>query len=130
MIPNRQRPEWESQGATAAERFSPASLKDSRKAVRYSLEIDVLYSWTERGVARTGRGRTRDISPKGAFVVGEARPPLGAAVTMNFSMPALGGESRPMQVQRESQVLRIDARRAGQGGGFSVAHVRAARGSR
>jgi hypothetical protein len=124
MLPHRIRNGWESREGPTGSRISASVLNDARKAVRYALEIDVLCTWSEKGVARELRARTRDLSRKGAFVVGEARPPIGVSLTVSFSMPALGAESKPVQMQSESRVARIEPRRGTDGGGFAVAHTR------
>ncbi len=41
---------------------------EQRAAVRYPLEIPVLFRWIEHGQARESRGCTRDVSVRGAFV--------------------------------------------------------------
>lgn len=122
MIANRIRLHWQSPETFAAHHYSSAARSDARRTVRYSLEIEVLYVWTERGVERKSRGRTRDMSPKGAFVVAPVCPPIGAKLTMSFFMPTMRGESQSAQVQADSRVLRVDARE--KAGGFSVSHVR------
>lgn len=124
MQPHRTRNGWKAPEETAPPRISANALHDSRKAVRYALEIDVLCTWSEKGIAREVRARTRDLSRKGAFVIGEARPPVGVPLTMSFSMPALGAESKPVQMQSESRVSRVEPRHGGNGGGFAVAHTR------
>lgn len=103
---------------------SSGARGDARRAVRYSLEVDVLYTWTEQGVERQSRGRTRDMSPKGAFVVGPVCPPSGSRVTMSFLMPTIRKDTRAHQVQAESRVLRVDSGGFGRSTGFSVALVR------
>ena len=125
MEPNRSRSNWGSREAFAAYHHSSGARIESRRAVRYALEVDVHYTWTERGVKHEARGRTRDMSPKGAFVVAPLCPPQGSLITMSFLMPAIGCESQSVQVQAESKVVRVDlGQRAGRPPGFSVAHVR------
>jgi hypothetical protein len=128
MQPNRTRNGWESGRSTGANtgpnRISAAVLPDARKADRYALEIEVLCTWNEKGATREVRARTRDLSRKGAFVVGDLRPPVGVPVTMSFSMPALGAESKPLKMQSESRVSRVEPSRGAHSGGFAVAHTR------
>ena len=124
MLPNRTRNDWQSQREGPAPRISATTLNDARKAVRYALEIDVLCTWSEKGATREVRARTRDLSRKGAFVVGDVRPPVGMPLTIHFSMPALGAESKPVKMQSESRVARVEPRRGTHGGGFAVAHTR------
>jgi len=104
--------------------YSSGTRSDARHAVRYTLEIEVLFTWTECGVERKSRGRTRDMSPKGAFVIAPVCPPHGSTLTMSFFMPTMQSESQPAQVQAESRVLRVDRSDTGKPAGFSVTHVR------
>jgi len=124
MLPNRTLSAPESPEQVATRGYKSALRNDVRKAVRYSLEIDVLYTWIERGVERNSRGRTRDMSPTGAFVVGPVCPPPGATLTMSFLMPAVREDSQALRVQADSRVLRVDSQRTGQAQGFSVTHTR------
>ena len=124
MDPNRIRVNWRPPAASPADHYSSGTRMDARRTVRYALEIDVRYAWTERGVERESRGRTRDMSPKGAFVVGPVCPPHGSKLTMSFFMPTMRGDSQSPQVQAESQVSRVDSSESGKPTGFSVTHVR------
>ena len=61
--------------------------RNQRLAVRYELRARVEFCWMdEKGVSRHGLGRTRDISTKGAYIVGAVRPPKGTLVAMNLSL--------------------------------------------
>jgi hypothetical protein len=99
-------------------------MRDPRRALRYTLETQVAFSWSDvSGLPRESRGCTRDISPKGAYIIAASCPPLGALLTMSFYLPTLTGESRGVQVQAQSRVLRIDLGGAGRSAGFSVEHL-------
>lgn len=99
-------------------------IRDPRRAVRYTLETQVVFSWSDiGGFPRESRGRTRDISPKGAYIIAACCPPLGALLVMSFYLPTLAGEPKGVQVQAQSRVLRIDSGSAGRSAGFSVENV-------
>jgi hypothetical protein len=83
-----------------------------------------VFSWFHDGVSQQSRGRTRDISPKGAYVIADRCPPAGAFVAMSYSLPSLTGESQPVQVQARSRVLRVDSGAGGRCAGFSVENER------
>jgi hypothetical protein len=101
-------------------------MHDARRAVRYTLETQVIFSWSDTdGSSRESRGRTRDISPKGAYIIAASCPPLGASLAMSFSLPTLTGGSQTIQVRAQSRVLRIDSSATGKCSGFSVENVRA-----
>ena len=100
-------------------------MRDLRRALRYTLETQVVFSWSEAGgVPRESRGCTRDISPKGAYIIAACCPPVGALLTMSFHLPTLAGQSQDVQVQARSRVLRIDSIGQGRCAGFSVENVR------
>jgi len=101
-------------------------MRDARRAVRYTLETQVVFSWSDiDGFSRESHGCTRDVSPKGAYIIAARCPPLGASLAMSFYLPTLTGESQTIQVRAQSRVLRIDSGGAGQCAGFSVENVRA-----
>jgi PilZ domain len=84
-----------------------------------------VFSWSDKnGVPRESRGCTRDISPKGAYVIAAHCPPLGASVAMTFYLPSLTGESQTVHVQARSRVLRVDSSGPGRVMGFSVENER------
>jgi hypothetical protein len=106
-------------------RHDPRPIRAPRRAVRYTLETQVVFSWSEiGGLPRESRGCTRDISPKGAYVIAACCPPLGTTLAMSFDLPALMGESQAVHVQVHSRVTRIDPEGAGRCAGFSVENVR------
>jgi len=97
--------------------------KDLRGAVRYALEARVVFSWTdEKGVSQNGIGWTRDISPKGVYVVAIGCPPRSAAVALSVQLPVSDQQSRALSLETQGRVLRVDHRREGGGSGFSVKH--------
>jgi len=124
MQTHRPNPAFVSARNIGARDYSSGARSDARHTVRYGLEVDVLYTWTERGAECKSRGRTRDMSPKGAYVIAPVCPPHGATITMSFFMPMMQGESQPPQVQAESHVLRVHRNGTGGPAGFSVEHVR------
>lgn len=104
---------------------SIGSAIDLRAAVRYALEARVVFSWTdEQGVSQKGVGWTRDISPKGVYVVASGCPPRSADVALTVELPVSGRQSRALSLETQGRVLRVDHRREGSGSGFSVKHER------
>ena len=51
-----------------------------------------------------GRGETRDISPKGAYVLTSRCPPRGAIVAVIIYLPMLEGEDRILSIEAEGRV--------------------------
>jgi len=83
---------------------------DVRTTVRYMLHARVVFHWNDNeGFQKVGRGHTRDISQKGAYIVSPERPPNGAHVSLNIYLPALAGDTRLLSLETEGQVLRVDS---------------------
>jgi hypothetical protein len=96
-----------------------------RKTVRYALKASVIFSWVdEEGVTRKGRGCTRDISTRGAYVLCSDRPPLGASIILNICIPLLIEENRILRIETEGRVLRVES--MGECRGFSIQNDRVA----
>jgi len=80
---------------------------DARTTVRYALHARVVFQWDdEDGLQKVGRGHTRNISQKGAFVVSPEIPPQGVPITLNIYLPALAGDTRLLSLEAEGRVLR------------------------
>jgi hypothetical protein len=96
----------------SAERNLASVLKgssDARANMRHLLNARVVFQWNDdTGFQKVGRGHTRDISQKGAYVVSPERPPKGAYLTMHIYLPALVGDSKLLSIQAECQVLRVE----------------------
>jgi hypothetical protein len=86
---------------------------ERRKAIRYPLQAPIDFRWEAGGIRQMGKGRTRDISEKGVFVLSPVSPPLGYTVYMNIILPPLQGALQAAQIQGEAQVLRIEPRSDG-----------------
>ena len=92
-----------------------------RSAVRYRLSAKVVISWSENdGALHELTGRTRDISPGGAYVFSRLFPPLHQPVRMSIHLPMSEGESCVPCVNVHGYVLRIDKTPAAAESGFSV----------
>ncbi len=106
-------------------RATTASL-NLRVSVRYALQARVVFQWNAHdGAEKVGRGQTRDISQKGAYIETEDSPPTGTRVAMSIFLPALGGEARGLRVDAEGRVVRVEPRQETESGvasGFAVAN--------
>jgi len=84
-------------------------MVNQRLAVRYELRARVEFCWIDdQGVSRHGVGRTRDVSTRGAYVLGSAWPPKGTPVAMNIEIPFSPATARVLRVQTEGRVVRVD----------------------
>lgn len=83
--------------------------REHRKALRYVLQTSVVFSWIDRdGITQKGRGYTRDISTRGAYVNCSGCPPQGTSIAMSIYIPLLMGEGRFLRIQTEGCVLRVE----------------------
>lgn len=94
--------------------------------MRFELQARVEFRWTdEKGFSRQEVGLTRDLSTKGAHIIGDLQPPKGARVAMNIEIPLSDSGPRILRVRAEATVVRVE--RAGSYGaenGFSVENER------
>ena len=95
---------------------------ERRRAIRYPLQLPATFSWEDQeGIVRQGEGHTRNISEKGAFVHAAILPPIGSAVELHFSLPALSNSGRKMHVQHKGKTLRLGSTEQGDHcGGFAI----------
>jgi hypothetical protein len=83
--------------------------KDQRMSIRFGLRAEVTFCWLDHdGISRYGKGRTRDISTKGVYVLSSNWPPNGTSVAMNVDIPLSTGQSRFLQIEVEGKVVRIE----------------------
>jgi hypothetical protein len=54
------------------------------------------------------KGRSRDISERGAFVFASNCPPLGVKIGLRISLPEYPGIAQGLRVDIEGRVLRVD----------------------
>ena len=62
----------------------------------------------EEGVLQTGRGLTRDISPKGMFIYSDSRPPTKADLQVKVSFGSLAQTLTKVQMRANSLVIRLE----------------------
>jgi hypothetical protein len=93
-----------------------------RKHNRYRLDAPVSFIWRdEREIQHEGTGLTRDIGLGGVFVFTPACPPLEVPVHVELMLPRLHSEARPLLVQGNGQVIRVEpGGPSGTGGGFAA----------
>ena len=83
---------------------------DARRTIRYMLHARVVFHWTDtEGSQKVGRGHTRNLSQKGAYVVSLEHPPTGAHVSLTIYLPALGVETRLLSLTAQGHVTRVDS---------------------
>lgn len=97
---------------------------NTRIAVRYSLSARAIFTWRDSfGNLQESRGVTRNISPKGAYILAPKCPASGSPLSISIFLPPLGGETRTLCMESEGRVVRVEA--VGEGSvGFAVSSHR------
>jgi PilZ domain len=94
---------------------------ERRSAVRYRLQIPVLFYWENaQGHRFQGEGITRDISEVGAYVLSAASPPLKSKVELEVMFPTHVGALKT-SLRGNMQVLRLENQPDRSGPGFALA---------
>ena len=95
---------------------------ERRECTRYRLGCQVRFSWKNEEQERFhGRGITRDISARGAFILAAACPPAAATVHLKILIAPDPPDAPTARLRGDAQVLRVEQDSGGQGqGGFAV----------
>ena len=80
--------------------------RNRRSAVRYKLQLPVIFHWNEGG-ERTGGGFTSDVALDGARINSSMCPPVGSEVRIEVLIlsPVRGGQD--MRIQCVGKVTRV-----------------------
>ena len=82
--------------------------KHTRRAIRFPLEAQIVFWWTDGGIEKRSEGRIRDISEMGAFVIANACPPTGIQIVFKVLLPVVPGFEPKTRVEAVGQVLRVE----------------------
>ena len=95
---------------------------ERRECTRYRLACQVRFSWKNEEQERFhGRGITRDISARGAFILAAACPPAAATVHLKILIAPDPPDAPTARLRGDAQVLRVEQVPGGQGqSGFAV----------
>jgi PilZ domain len=105
----------------AVSRFSAQHQKDRRKHVRYPVGARVSFTWRIRGTPFRAEGTAQDISLRGAYVVSEVCPPLGAIVQMKIFLPRPSPTAPGLLIVGKLRMQRVESSLGGKRRmGFSV----------
>jgi hypothetical protein len=84
-------------------------LIERRNAIRYVVGLKVAFRWTDpQGLPRQAEGRTRDVSPKGAYVLAPSCPPRDARVQIEFELSPEARGSQALRLEGQGSVLRAE----------------------
>src|SRR5947209_20591164 len=95
---------------------------ERRECTRYRLACQVRFSWANEQQERFhGRGVTRDISARGAFILTAACPPDAATIHLKILIAPDPPDAPTATHRGDPQVLRVEQVAGGQGqSGFAV----------
>jgi hypothetical protein len=82
--------------------------RHARKAIRFPLEVPIVFWWTDAGIEKRSEGRTHNISEMGAFVLAHNCPPSGIKIGFQVFLPVLPGFEPKARVEAVGQVLRVE----------------------
>lgn len=84
-------------------------LRESRKTIRFPLEAWVAFSWKDdNGMEQRAKGRSRDISERGVFVLANDCPPVGVKIALRILLPEAPSIAQGLRLRVEGRVLRVD----------------------
>jgi hypothetical protein len=93
--------------STNAQATTTGVPAERRKAVRYRLEVPLVFRWQGSERSRLqGDGVTRDISAEGAYVLAVTAPPIGALVDVEVYL--LGFREPKSRIKARMCVSRVD----------------------
>lgn len=82
---------------------------EQRSAVRFDVQAQVIYSWTDpSGRDQLGVGRTRNISISGVFVLCSSPPEEGTQINLKINLPPLTrGAQQNLKLETKGKVTRV-----------------------
>ena len=80
--------------------------RQRRAAVRYSLQLPVIFNWQE-DEKHTGGGFTSDVSLEGALIQSTVCPPMGCEISIEILVPSPNDFRQQLRVQCQGKVTRI-----------------------
>jgi hypothetical protein len=97
-----------------------------RHSMRYPIHARVTFRWSTRnGLHRQGKGKSRDISEGGAFVMARNLPPIGASICLSIEFPRTDTSGRLLCMEMGGEVVRVELPLARKSNwGFAVASSR------
>jgi hypothetical protein len=78
-----------------------------RTAVRYRLQLPVIFRWTEGSEEQRGAGFTCDIGVDGALIQSPVCPPLGSAIQIEVLIPSPDAGKEQLRVQCSGEVTLV-----------------------
>jgi hypothetical protein len=80
-----------------------------RHSMRYPIRALVTFRWaTRNGLHRQGKGKSRDISQGGAFVMARNLPPIGASICLSIEFPQTNTSGRLLCMEMAGEVVRVE----------------------
>jgi hypothetical protein len=112
-------------GATSAGAHDVDQPPEVRRQMRYPLRAHVAFEWAGRdGAHHGGKGYSRDVSERGAYVLARTYPSVGASIRLEIRFPYRWDPVRANQIVMDGRVVRVEFLLGGKSNwGFAVESV-------
>jgi hypothetical protein len=108
-VHNRAISSFEPQARASSPLESKAPLFEQRAAIRYRVNLRVEFGWADScGNPRKSEGLTKNLSPRGAYVMAVGCPPPGTKVQIKFELSPCGSGSGPLWLEAQGSILRTE----------------------
>lgn len=84
----------------------PARFVQRRNAVRYKLQLPVIFHWND-GTEHTEGGFTSDVALDGALILSSKRPPIGSQVSIELLIPSPDETGEELRIECHGKVTRV-----------------------
>jgi len=100
---------------------------EARRQMRYPLRAPIAFEWIGRdGMLHEGKGHSRDLSERGAYVLTRTSPSVGATIHLVIRFPQSEQDNRARRIEMEGRVVRVELLLAGKANwGFAVESTQA-----
>ncbi len=77
--------------------------------MRYPIHAPVTFFWLARnGAQRQGKGKSKNLSEGGAFVLARSLPPVGASISLSIHFPHSATGGRLLHMEMTGEVVRVE----------------------
>jgi hypothetical protein len=84
----------------------PARVSQRRHAVRYKLQLPVIFHWND-GTEHTEGGFTSDVALDGTMILSSKCPPIGSQVRIELLIPSPDKSGEELRVECLGKVTRV-----------------------
>jgi hypothetical protein len=84
----------------------PARASQRRNAVRYKLQLPVIFHWND-GTEHTEGGFTSDVALDGTLILSSKCPPIGSQVRIELLIPSPDKSGEEVRIECLGRVTRV-----------------------